>query len=79
MKWKWLLASVLAVPLAVGGGLAFAASQGLSVTCPLTGKVICFRNYCPFGGCHQQDQESPSTCPVSSEEPSGDCCCPGQE
>jgi hypothetical protein len=73
---KWLWAGVLALPLAVGGGLVFAASQVPSFTCPFTGKVISWGRSCPLNGSSQETQEPSSTCPVTSEEPSCESCCP---
>ena len=75
---KWLWAGVLALPLAVGGGLVFAATQVQSFTCPFTGKVISW-GCCPNSGSSQDTQETSSTCPVAIEEPSCESCCPQSE
>jgi hypothetical protein len=76
---KWLWAGVLALPLAVGGGLVFAATQVESFTCPFTGKVISWGTCCPGSGSSQDTQETSSTCPVTTEEPSCESCCPQSE
>jgi hypothetical protein len=77
---KWLWAGVLALPLAVGGGLVFAATQVESFTCPFTGKVISWGRCCPQSGSSQETQEpSSSTCPVTSEEPACESCCPSTQ
>jgi hypothetical protein len=76
IRRKWLWAGVLALPLAVGGGLAIAASQVESFTCPFTGNVISWGKCCPLSGSSQETQEPSSTCPVTSEEPSCESCCP---
>ena len=73
---KWLWAGVLALPLAVGGGLVFAASQVESFTCPFTGNVISWGRCRPVSGSTQEALEPSSTCPVTSEEPSYESCCP---
>jgi hypothetical protein len=73
---KWLWAGVLALPLAVGSGLVFAASQVQSFTCPFTGKVIYWGKCCPLSGSTQESQEPPSAYPVTSEEPACENCCP---
>ena len=72
---KWLLAGLLAVPLAVGGGLVFAATQVESFTCPLTGKVISLR-CCPFSGSSSESPQTPcSSCTVTTEETPSESCC----
>ena len=75
MNRKWLWASLLAVPLAVGGGLAFAATQVQSFTCPFTGQEISWGNCCPLSGCHQEPLETSGPSPGTVEEPSGESCC----
>jgi hypothetical protein len=62
------------LPLAIGGGLVFAATQVQSFTCPFTGTVISWSNCCPLSS--QETQEPSSTCPVSNEEPACESCCP---
>ena len=76
---KWLWAGLLAVPLVVGGGLAVAASQVDSITCPFTGTVISLRMNCPFSGSCCQETQQPSTCPTAIEEPACESCCPQSE
>jgi hypothetical protein len=73
---KWLWASVLALPLAIGGGLVFAATQVQSFTCPFTGKVISWSHCCPLSGSSEVSTEPSATCPVSDEEslPCESCC-----
>ena len=48
---KWIWASLLAVPLAVAGGLAYAKSQEASAqgyVCPVTGEELPCPNCCPL-------------------------------
>jgi hypothetical protein len=79
IRRKWLLAGLLALPLAVGGGLAIAASQIDSFTCPFTGKVISWGNCCPLSGCSQETQQPSYSCPVTSEEAPCESCCQQKE
>lgn len=55
---KWIWAALAALPLAVGGGLAYAKSQSQGTeppqgnaggyTCPLTGEELPCPNCCPL-------------------------------
>ena len=71
---KWLWAALLAVPVAVGGGLAYAKSQARPYTCPITGEQLPCEKCCPLNQ-KQQAKDEPYTCPVTGEElPCPDCC-----
>src|SRR5258708_38393664 len=76
---KWLWAGLLAVPLVVGGGLAVAASQVDSITCPFTGKVISLHFSCPFSSSCCQETEQPSASPTAIEERACESCSPEVE
>jgi hypothetical protein len=52
---KWLLAALLALPLAVGGGLVYAHSQG-GLICPFTGEPISCGWCCPLNESTSQSQ-----------------------
>jgi hypothetical protein len=56
----WLWTALMAVPLAVAGGFAFAntASQA-GYTCPLTGETL----------------PCPDCCPLNDAEPASQACC----
>jgi hypothetical protein len=73
---KWLWAGLLALPLAVAGGLAVAATQVQSFTCPFTGKVITWGKCCPLSGSSEETQDTSSTCPVANEDAPCESCCP---
>jgi len=48
---KWIWAALLAVPLAVVGGVVYAKSQQASTSgfvCPITGEELPCRNCCPL-------------------------------
>ena len=66
---KLLLSLLLALPLAVGGTLAYLNSSASTYTCPLTGKQLPCPKCCPL------NQEQSYTCPVTGEElPCPECC-----
>jgi hypothetical protein len=68
---KWLWATPLALPLAVGGGLVYAKAQARPYICPLTGEALPCEKCCPLN----QSQE-PYTCPITGEELPCPNCCP---
>lgn len=72
---KWLLWSLLALPLAVVGVVS-ANSQVRSFTCPLTGEELHCPKCCPFSESKQQAQKQPYTCPITGEELRCENCCP---
>ena len=45
---KLLWAAVLALPLAVAGGLVYANAQARSYVCPITGEVLPCEKCCPL-------------------------------
>jgi hypothetical protein len=67
----WLWAALLALPLAIGGGLVFAKTQAQPYICPITGEVLPCEKCCPL----QQAQQS-YTCPLTGEELPCPNCCP---
>ncbi len=73
---KWLWSALLAVPLAVAGGLVYANSQARSYVCPITGEVLPCEKCCPLNHGKQQAQEQPYICPVTGEELPCEKCCP---
>jgi hypothetical protein len=56
---KWLWVALLALPLAVAGGLIYANVQVGGYVCPLTGEVLPCPKCCPLN----QGQQPPSTTP----------------
>ena len=75
---KLLWAALLAVPVAIGGGLAFAqTSQAQTYTCPVTGEALPCPKCCPLNGADKQTQKAEGfTCPVTGEELACEKCCP---
>ena len=69
-KWLWTL--LLALPIAVAGGLVHANSQRQGYTCPLTGEQLPCEKCCPLN-------EGAFTCPVTGEELPCPQCCPSNE
>lgn len=50
---KWIWAALIAVPLAVGGGVVLAKTQMASTpgyVCPITGETLPCPNCCPLNG-----------------------------
>ena len=45
---KWLWTAVLALPLAVGGGLVYANAQTHIYICPITGEELACPRCCPL-------------------------------
>ncbi len=76
IRRKWLWSALLALPLAVVGGLVYANSQAQSYTCPLTGEQLPCRKCCPLNQSKQQAQEQTFICPVTGEELPCEKCCP---
>lgn len=70
IRRKWLWTAVLAVPLAVAGGLVYANARAASFTCPLTGEQLPCERCCPL------NEQQPYTCPVTGEELPCEQCCP---
>jgi hypothetical protein len=70
---KWLWATLLAVPVAVGGSLLYANARAGGFVCPLTGEVLPCAKCCPL---NQQAQEPSYTCPLTGEELPCPKCCP---
>lgn len=64
---KWIWSAVLALPLAVAGGLVFANSQARSFVCPVTGEVLPCEKCCPLND---------FTCPLTGEPLPCPKCCP---
>lgn len=58
---------MLALPLAVAGGLVFANSQARSFVCPVTGEVLPCEKCCPLND---------FTCPLTGEPLPCPKCCP---
>jgi hypothetical protein len=70
----WLWAALLALPLAIGGGLVYARTQARGFTCPITGEVLPCEKCCPLN--QQQAGEEPYICPLTGEELPCPNCCP---
>jgi hypothetical protein len=79
IRRKLLWAAVLALPLAVAGGLVYANAQARSSVCPITGEVLPCEKCCPLNESKQQTQEQPYTCPITGEELPCPLCCPLNE
>ena len=74
---KWLWSALLAVPLAVGGGLVYAHSQAGGFICPITGERLSCSWCCPLNGAiSQSENEGAFICPVTGEELPCEKCCP---
>ena len=76
---KWLWSAVLALPLAVAGGLVYANAQARSYICPITGEVLPCEKCCPLNESKQQTQEQSYTCPITGKELPCSLCCPLNE
>lgn len=77
IRRKWLWSAVLALPLAVVGGLVYANSQRAAggYICPITGEQLPCERCCPLNQNRPQAQEQSYTCPLTGEElPCPDCC-----
>jgi hypothetical protein len=72
---KWLWAAVIAVPLAIAGGLVYAKSQAKPHICPITGEVLPCEKCCPLNQ-KPQAEEQPYVCPITGEELPCPNCCP---
>lgn len=72
---KWLLWSLLALPLAVVGVVS-ANSQVRAYTCPLTGEELPCPKCCPLSKSNPQTQQQSFICPVTGEELRCEKCCP---
>ncbi|MBN9520119.1 hypothetical protein J0H58_16595 [bacterium] len=78
---KWLVAALLAVPVAVGGGLAYAnTTQASGYTCPVTGEELPCEKCCPLNGAKAQGSTQATdgefVCPVTGEALACPNCCP---
>lgn len=81
---KWLWAALLGLPVAVGGGLAYANnSQARTFTCPITGEELSCEKCCPLNGAMtgaktatKEDDAQPYVCPLTGEELGCPNCCP---
>jgi hypothetical protein len=73
IRRTWLWAALLALPLAVGGGLVYAKSQAQTFICPLTGEELPCPKCFPLN--NRQDAK-PYTCPITGEELPCEKCCP---
>ena len=73
---KWLWATLLALPLAIGGGLLYANAQARGYTCPITGGQLPCEQCCPLNEGQRQAQQQSYTCPVTGEELPCEQCCP---
>jgi hypothetical protein len=76
---KLLWAAVLALPLAVVGGLVYANAQVQSYVCPITGEVLPCEKCCPLNESKQQTQEQSYVCPITGEVLPCEKCCPLNE
>jgi len=76
---KLLWAAVLALPLAVAGGLVYANAQARPYVCPITGEVLPCEKCCPLSESKHQTQEQSYTCPITGEELPCPLCCPLNE
>lgn len=75
---NWLWTTLLALPLAVAGGLVFANSQKAGgYTCPLTGEQLACERCCPLNGAATQAQDKGTfICPATGEQLPCEKCCP---
>ena len=75
---KWLWSTVLALPLAIAGGMVYANSQHTSgYICPVTGEQLPCEKCCPLNGAKSQPKtEGAFVCPVTGEELPCEKCCP---
>ena len=88
---KWLWTAFLAVPVAVGGGLAYASNtqKAQAYTCPVTGQELPCEKCCPLNGekgsgraVTEAKAEEPKakpdgyTCPITGEKLGCPNCCP---
>lgn len=64
---KWLWAALLAVPVAVGGGLAYASGsqKAKAYTCPVTGEELPCERCCPLNA----DKPGAATTDVGDGKP----------
>jgi hypothetical protein len=74
---KWLWAALVAVPVVVGGGLAYATSQGVSsYTCPITGEQLPCEKCCPLNNGPAAEDGGEYVCPLTGETLGCPGCCP---
>jgi hypothetical protein len=88
---KWLAAALLAVPVVIGGGLAYASTQKAEgYTCPVTGENLPCEKCCPLngetrqvaateakaGGPEPSASEADYICPITGEKLGCPNCCP---
>ena len=74
---NWILSALLALPLAVAGGLVYANTNpepARGYTCPLTGEQLPCEKCCPLN--KEQQAQQPYTCPATGEELPCEKCCP---
>lgn len=70
---KWLWATLLTLPLAIGGSFAYAASTHLAggYVCPINGERLPCEKCCPLN----DKSEGAFICPETGEElPCAKCC-----
>lgn len=74
-KWLWAL---LALPVAVASGLAYASTQKPNgYTCPITGETLACEKCCPLNAPDKQAQKVKGfTCPITGEQLPCEKCCP---
>ncbi|MBX9582585.1 MAG: hypothetical protein K2X87_19945 [Gemmataceae bacterium] len=83
---KWLWTAALAVPVVVGGGLAYASGthKGTGYTCPVTGEELACDQCCPLNAkpaAVAAEEPKPAatdgcTCPLTGETLGCPNCCP---
>ena len=66
---KWIWSALLALPLAIAGGLVYGNSQAGGFICPINGERLPCSECCPL------NQEG-YTCPVTGEQLPCEKCCP---
>jgi uncharacterized membrane protein len=83
MTRKWLWTALLALPLAVAGGLVYANHHTTDgYTCPLTGEQLPCEKCCPLNQGEQAKQDNKQqtdegyTCPLTGEQLPCPNCCP---
>ena len=54
-KWHWT--ALLSLPLAIGGGFAFAKSSPRSYTCPINGEQLPCANCCPLNAAQAESTQ----------------------
>ena len=71
-----LWATLLAAPLAIVGGLAFANGHARGYTCPITGEQLPCEKCCPLNKIEKATEVKGFVCPQTGEVLPCEKCCP---